>query len=283
MSKEIYPAGNWFVTGELGAGKTMFAVRMIQEYLLAGKRVATNLNLELTQMLPKSSRAVVHRIPDKPLRKHLDEMGDGYDLSQGYDESKFGLLVLDECLTWLNSRSWQDKERAPVLDWFLHARKHGWNIVFLLQSADYCDPQIRDNLLSYHVSCRKMGKYNIPVVGKFLGLKMPKGTLATIYAGYGSNAIQQGRDIYRGKELYTAYDTRQLFETGFEVVGNDLVDMRASYSVLSPWHLVGRYESKKAVVKLPFKWSRWIGYNVVRPLVLVGLFPFYPKQVLECF
>ena len=102
-------------------------------------------------------------MPDKPTRKHFDALGDAYPMKDDkgrdvYDESRFGLIVLDECLTWLNSRGWQDKERQGVLDWFLHARKHGWNIIFLMQSADYCDPQLRETLLTYHVSCRKMGK-----------------------------------------------------------------------------------------------------------------------------
>nr|WP_250114634.1 zonular occludens toxin domain-containing protein [Escherichia coli] len=26
-----------------------------------------------------------------------------------------------------------DKDRQPVIDWFLHARKLGWDIIFLIQ------------------------------------------------------------------------------------------------------------------------------------------------------
>lgn len=239
-------SGCVFVTGELGAGKTMFAVRQIQEYLEAGLPLATNLNLYLEHMLDKDSRATVTRIPDKPTRTHLDELGMSYDIkANGYDESKFGLLVLDECLTWLNSRGWQDKERAKVLDWFLHARKLGWNILFLLQSLKHCDEQIRETLLTYHVHCRKMGKYKLPVIGGILGLKFPKGTLATINAGSGTDAIVQARDIYRGSDLFAAYDTAQRFTSGFELVGDDFIDMRANHTMLSPWHLKGRYPESK--------------------------------------
>jgi len=233
-------AGNIFVTGELGAGKTMWAVKLIREYLKAGRRVVTNLNLNLDNMMPPDSKTNVTRLPDKPIRSHFDQLGDAYAVGQ-YDERKFGLIVLDECLTWLNSRGWQDRERAGVLDWFLHARKHGWNVVFLLQSLDHCDPQLRETLLTYHVSCRKMGKYRVPIVGKLFGLRMPKGTLATITAGYGSNAINHDREMYRGADLYDAYDTRQVFTPGYELVGNVLLDMRASYTMLSAWHLKGRY------------------------------------------
>lgn len=285
-------SGNLFVTGELGSGKTMFAVKLIQEYLRAGRKVATNLDLFLDEMMPQSDRQTVIRLPDKPIRLHFDQLGDSYPMKDEtgkdvYDESKFGLIVLDECLTWLNSRSWQDKERAGVLDWFLHARKHGWNVVFLLQSADFCDPQLRQTLLTYHVSCRKMAKYRIPIIGKAFGLRMPKGTLATILAGYGPDAIVHAREIYRGSDLYQAYKTRQVFQSGFEFVGGDFIDMRAPYTMLSAWHVKGRHETGPQIddsVTL-----REIGLSLanlfirvfLRPAILFILLPFYPLQVLR--
>lgn len=244
-----YGAGNMFVTGELGSGKTMFAVQMIQAYLDAGRRVATNLDIYTDKLMPEKNRTPLFRLPDKPTREHFDQLNDAYpvtvdsrplnndflfdvDKKIGYNEKSFGLIVLDECLTWLNSRGWQDKERAKVLDWFLHARKHGWNVLFLMQSADYCDPQLRETLLTYHVSCRKMGKYKIPIIGKVTGLRMPSGTMATITAGYGTNSIPFAREFYRGKVYYSAYDTAQVFKSGFEFIGRDSVDMRALSTIL---------------------------------------------------
>ena len=45
-------SGNLFVTGELGSGKTMYAVQMIRSYMLAGRPVCTNLNIFLDEMFP---------------------------------------------------------------------------------------------------------------------------------------------------------------------------------------------------------------------------------------
>jgi len=277
-------AGNLFVTGELGSGKTMFAVKLIQEYLRAGRPVATNLDLNLDAMMGPDNRITATRMPDKPTRKHFDDLGDGYDVAAGYDEQKFGLIVLDECLTWLNSRGWQDKERAHVLDWFLHARKHGWNVAFIMQSADYCDPQLRETLLTYHVSCRKMGKYRVPIIGKAFGLRLPKGTLATTTAGYGSNAIAHDRELYRGTELYAAYNTGQVFQSGFELIGDQFVDMRASYTMLSAWHLKGRHdqltqqESQKTISQHSYALLNLFIYEIIRPMVLVMLIPIYGDE-----
>lgn len=282
-------AGNLFITGELGSGKTMYAVKLIQEYLRAGRPVVTNLDLFIDEMMPIESEATAIRLPDKPTRKHFDELGDAYSVKDGYNEQKFGLIVLDECLTWLNSRGWQDKERAGVLDWFLHARKHGWNVAFIMQSADYCDPQLRETLLTYHVSCRKMGKYRIPIIGKAFGMRMPKGTLATITAGYGSNSIAHDRELYRGTDLYAAYNTGQVFTSGFELLGDQFVDMRSSYTMLSAWHLKGRYEipqakqSSQTVKLVASTLANLFSWHVFRPIILVILYPVYPQEVAEAF
>lgn len=282
-------AGNLFITGELGSGKTMYAVKLIQEYLRVGRPVVTNLDLNLDVMMSLDSEATAIRLPDKPTRKHFDELGDAYPVKDGYNEQKFGLIVLDECLTWLNSRGWQDKERSGVLDWFLHARKHGWNVAFIMQSADYCDPQLRETLLTYHISCRKMGKYRVPIIGKVFGLRMPKGTLATVNAGYGTNAINHDRELYRGSDLYAAYNTGQVFTSGFELLGDQFVDMRASYTMLSAWHLRGRYEieqakkNSKTVKQIAWTMANFFSWRFIRPIVLFMLYPIYPQEVIQAF
>ena len=235
---------NWFITGETGNGKTLFAVRMIQQYLQQGRRVATNLDLNLEHMLPHNSKETAYRLPDKPNVRHLQEMGKGYDGGK-YDQKKFGLLVLDECLTWLNSRNWQDKERMQVLQWFLHSRKKRWDIAFILQKAEFCDPQVRDNLLNYHVKTFRLDRMKIPVIGRFLPfIRMPQASLAVIYAGYEKDGVLQDREIYKAKDLWSAYDTEQEFHDQVEYFDDRPVDMRASYSILSPYHLVGRYVTK---------------------------------------
>jgi hypothetical protein len=291
MEINDFAAGNLFITGELGSGKTMYAIKLIQEYMRAGRPVATNLDLFLEHLCPMESKSTAIRMPDKPTRLHFDQLGDAYPMydekgNDIYDETKFGLIVLDECLTWLNSRSWQDKERAGVLDWFLHARKHGWNVLFLMQSADYCDPQLRETLLTYHVSCRKMGKYKVPIIGKPFGLRMPKGTLATINAGYGPDAINHDRELYRGTALYQAYRTRQVFRSGQELINGSFVDMRAPYSFLSAWHLQGRYEQPEQVETAMFneifhQVANLFIWLILRPLILLCLLPIYPKQALN--
>lgn len=293
MMLDDFAQGDLFITGEKGSGKSMFAVMLAREYLLAGRPVVTNLDLYLEHLMPEESRATVTRLPDKPIAQHLKDLGDSYPMTDEkgkeiYDESRFGLIILDECLTWLNSRGWQDKERAQVLDWLLHARKHGWNVAYLLQSAEYCDPQVRDTALTYHVSCKKLAKYRVPFIGKMFGLRLPRASLASIYAGYGPNAVDHSKEIYRGADLYQAYNTRQVFRPGMEMMAGNFYDMRAPYTVLSAWHLKGRYaqpEPEKDSITLPTlsDLANWLSWNVFKPLCCLILAPFYPQEIIDAW
>ncbi|MNO60493.1 Zonular occludens toxin (Zot) [compost metagenome] len=187
--------------------------------------------------MPSDSKATVTRIPDKPRIEDLVALGKGCE-DGGHAESRFGLLVLDECLTWLNSRTWNDKSRLPVLDWFLHARKNRWDIIFLLQNVDACDAQLRDSLCEHFVQCRRLDKLRL-----FKVIKLPRIHHANVYYGTNSTTgMYVERWVYRGTDLFDAYDTEQTFRDGMEFLPVGTVDMRASYTHLSAWHLKGRYQ-----------------------------------------
>lgn len=104
----------FIVTGKLGSGKTLCSVGRIKDYLSQGRLVATNLNIDMCGLADKpASRVTVTRLPDHPTADDLDAIGPG---NTTYDEEKNGLIVLDECGTWLNTREWQDKSRQSLID-----------------------------------------------------------------------------------------------------------------------------------------------------------------------
>ncbi|GEM_PF-2262326 len=225
----------YFVTGKLGSGKSLACVSKIRDYLSDGRRVATNLDLELDQMFTYCKSPAV-RLPDKPRAEDLQALGPGYDSEdpRDYDEKRFGLIVLDECGTWLNSREWNDKERRKLIDWFLHARKHRWDVMFLIQDIESCDAQIVRSLCEHLVVCRRMDRF------KVMGISLPKMHIANVYYGR-STEVRVERWTYKGADLYNTYDTRQVFRDGVDYLDQGPVDMRASYTMLSAWHLKGRY------------------------------------------
>jgi hypothetical protein len=234
----------YFVTGKLGSGKTLCAVGRIQEYLERGCKVATNLDLKLENMLDHKSEATVTRLPDKPRLQDLEMLGRGYEEGE-IDEKKNGLLVLDECLDFLDSRSWRDKERAPVLSWMRHARKLRWDVYFLLQDIESADGQLVRQLCEHIVFCRRTDRV------RFLKLKLPKMHIAAVHYGQSITAPFVERWIYKNANLYDAYDTEQCFTDETEYLNEDWIDMRAPYTLLSPYHLEGRYMEPPKKIKKP--------------------------------
>ena len=235
-----------FVTGKLGQGKTLVAVSKIKERFERGCRVATNCDIFLQHMFHRNARNIdLVRIPDKPSLEDLEAIGTGYDSKQSYDESKNGLLVLDECGTWFNSRNWQDKSRSGVNNWFLHARKLGWDVYLIVQDVSIVDSQARDALTAAIARCKRLDKISIPFITQpikaFTGLQLrpPRVHSARVEDADG---IFLDRWAYRGSDLFFAYDTRQHFRPDYP---------HGVHSVLTPWHIYGRYSK-------PLDWSRFM-------------------------
>ena len=234
----------YIVTGKLGNGKTLVTVGRIRDALYQHRRVATNLDINLVSMVGKKARDInLLRIPDKPTIDDLNAIGKGYD--GDYDESKFGLLVLDECGTWFNSRNWQDKTRKEVNEWFLHARKLGWDVYIIIQDISILDSQARDAIGEMLVVCRRLDNLRVPVIGAvvklFTGynLRLPRIHRAKVtYA----DGLLCDVWVYRGTDLFSCYDTRQAFIQSYP---------HGVHSLLSPWHTHGRYS-------IPLTWSKFM-------------------------
>lgn len=217
------------VEGKLGTGKTKFTVWMAQNALLSGRRVASNVDIK-SEVLTPYKRSKHIRIPDKPTEYDLLAMGHGNP--ESYDEDRNGVLILDELGTWLNSRSFQDKGRAGVIDWLIHARKHGWDVYLIVQDQGMIDKQVREALIEYQCRCMALGKIRIPFIGKILSMfheragYLPKAHSVTARTGYGAGAIVAERWMFKGNDLHAAYDTRQIFTNDYP---------HGSHSVIPPW------------------------------------------------
>jgi hypothetical protein len=217
----------YLIQGKLGTGKSKFAVRVMQQALLAGRKVASNIDVDLGKLVPTRPRAWFYRLPDKPTAEDLASIGSGNPDS--YDEERNGVLVLDELGSWLNARAFADKDRAPVLEWLIHARKHGWDVYFLAQSIQQIDRQVRESLAEYTISCLRLDKVKVPGLG-WLGLTLPRMHLAVTRLGQPPNSITIDRDVFRGDDLHACYDTRQIFSSSYP---------HGAHAVLSAAYLSG--------------------------------------------
>lgn len=251
----------YFTQGELGAGKGIFAAFIASRYYNnpdKNIRVATNYPLD-TYLLGKDSDKEITVIPCSVRVEDLEFLGDGSPPSY---KDNFGCLIIDECSEFLNSRDFKRHDRLKMLDWFRHARKHHWDVYFIVQHPDSLDNQLRDATLENLVILRDLSKIRIPFYTSFkemFGSKEPRrnkrrNTLiphivqARIYykkKGVGDKPV----NFYSimAKDYYNLYDTDFKFVDGIEHLNNKDIDMRVPYTLLP-----GKYLSSPLS-----DWTNW--------------------------
>lgn len=248
---------DYAITGKKRSGKGLFCVGLIRDALLSGKRVVTNMDIWPDQMLPPLSRATIIRLPDCPTVEDMESLGRGYE--GDYDDERNGLIILDEASKYFNARQWGDKARQPLLDWMIHSGKLGWDVYYQMQGLEQIDKQVRSTQVEYHVSVKRTDRWPIPFItpaAKLLGLnvRFPKMHLGTYRHGCDSQALIVDRKFYRARDLWHAYDTRQVF------LDRGHPDAVGLHTVLSPWHTRGRHYAW-----IPPEWQRRvfavIGYD----------------------
>jgi hypothetical protein len=229
---------DYALTGKKGTGKSKNAIRLIKyRYLSHGRKVATNLDINLSVMFGPRSKATYVRIPDKPSSFDLEAAGHGNPDS--YDEDRNGGLFLDELGTWLNARSFADKDRFNVLDFLAHGRKFGWDAHYIMQDVSQVDKQLREAFIEFTVRHVRFDRIRIPVIGMLLSLLfgekfgfLPRFHTAVTRLGFNPQGLVTDRTGFRGDELNACYDTRQVFRLDYP---------HGTHTVLSPWHVEGRY------------------------------------------
>jgi hypothetical protein len=241
----------WCVTGKLGAGKTLVAVSRIQKYLNENRRVATNLDLKLEKIInPWAQKTTVYRLPDIPTIESFKAIGQGYD-GEFQGDHKNGLVVLDECALWLNTRSWNDKSRKALIDYFVHLRKLRWDLILIIQDIEALDKQFRDLYAEQIVYCSRLDRYKIPYIGGLINfmaagrVPMPRVHIGAVYYNLGVGKQSHIENwVYRGNALMDGYNTEQGFNTS---------DSPEFYQYLPPNTVFGRYVTKTQLLKTRLK------------------------------
>lgn len=255
------------VTGKLGNGKSLICVQRIEETILSGRKVATNIDLHLSAMLKPTNRTSnIVRLPDKPTLLDLESIGQGYD-GHSHDESKFGLLVLDELGTWFNSRTWNDKSRQPLIDWFLHARKLRWHVLFIVQNEEIIDKQLRESLFEHIVHCRRLDRMKIPVVTPLTSMlgfpvRFPKVHIGVVQYMLSQSSLIVDRWYSFGERCYPFYDTQQVFSPNYD---------KGAYCLLPPGYYPKPPRTKWNLRNL-MRLTKIQGKRYLRPAIIVSVF-----------
>lgn len=227
------------VTGKKRSGKGLFCAGLIRDALRDGRRVATNMDINLAALVGPWHKGTIIRLPDTPTADDMDALGLGYE-GEGIDEEKNGIIVLDECSKFFNARQWGDKGRQPLLDWLIHSGKLRWHVYYQMQGLEQVDKQLRSTQIEYHIAVKRTDRWPIPGVtalGKLIGLdiRFPKMHLGIFKHGCDRDSLVVDRKFYRAKDLYAAYDTEQRF------LDRDHPAAVGMHTVLSNWHTDGRY------------------------------------------
>jgi hypothetical protein len=205
----------YLVTGKLGSGKSLCAVDRVRDYISRKRRVVTNFWCDLAPISRSNGGPVSHArievIPARPTSLDLARLGRG-----GASEHDAGLLILDECGTFLNARKWNEGDRQGVIDWLLHSRKLGWDVILICQSLVALDKQVREMVCEYLVTCRRMDRVNIPVISWIFPIKFPRVHFATVRYGLGPHDMRAETWVYRGNNLFACYSTEWMSKADCE-------------------------------------------------------------------
>ncbi|EFQ5902194.1 hypothetical protein HZX00_003295 [Salmonella enterica] len=258
-----------WVTGKLGAGKGLYCDFEMQKYYKQGRRVVTNYPVDTCLLDPESS-APVTVLPCHPRAEDFHALGRGCPASE---KERFGAIFLDEAGTWLNSRTYADKTRLSLIDWFIHSRHLGWDVFIIVQNEEMIDKQIALALGEILVVCKRSDRARsvfIKLIGKLLSVSTDKNKKDKPVKGKGLFRHRVIVEIYHERkskrdkpfEKFSFYadwyfgfhDTNFIFDNGFEVLtypnGNvKTVDMRCMYSLLPGKYIKQWYHADDKVVK----------------------------------
>lgn len=237
----------YITQGELGAGKGIFGAYIMSRYYNDGDvniRCAANYPFYTEHLGPASSKFITV-LPCNVRSDDLISLGMG---SPDSYKDKFGVLILDECASFLNSRNYRDSDRYRLIQWLIHARKCHWDVYLLVQHPDMIDSQVRDALIQHLVVIKRLDHIRIPFIStvmellrpKEFGINRAKKSIFPHYVQarfYGKKKLPYEKPhnefTFRARDYYSCYDTDYKFTDGNELIGENFFDMRASYSLIS--------------------------------------------------
>jgi len=206
--------------GQPGTGKSTLATGMILDALRDGRRVVSNFAVDpapaCLRPSSKISNGFVEVLPPRPSFLELKSIGTGWhDKIDHGREDRSGLLVLDEIGGWINSRSWADKDRQNIIDWFLHSRKRGWDIIFIAQHPNLIDKQVREAVVEGYARIRRTDRMSVPLTS----IKLPRMHIAIARYGMEQNAPRLNTWMYRGSTEQKCFASYALFDADNDVIG----------------------------------------------------------------
>lgn len=273
----------YLVSGGVGAGKSLTLTAIMMRAAKEGRRVATNFDLwpeRYFNMNRDHTQIDITRLPDFPDAASLNALGSGVkNPAHKNKESMYGVLVIDECTGMYNTRDWNNKSKAgdirDTISWLQNSRKRSWDVYMIVHHPEIMDKQIRDGFGRNEIRMTRLDGFAIPpkILGIFfiisiaflVWLRSISVTLAVVFglvllfkyraqllpkihiATYFYSGVEVKTERFKGKDYYNVYNTNQELKPQYELNPDGspaYPDAVGMHSLLSPWHLKGRYHVK---------------------------------------
>lgn len=185
-------------SGRPGSGKSLDVLRVIKYYSKRGRHIVCNfrVNLPYVQYIDNTDLTPFNIL-------------DFFNRFERTKRENNYLLVIDECQTIFNSRTWQKNTAMGWIPFMTQHRKYGIEIILIAQDAGMIDKQIRQciELVAEHRRCSRFG-----VFGCILGLVLGDYQVLVRWAGIRGKDGIVGRYSFRGsKKMYALYDSYAIF------------------------------------------------------------------------
>lgn len=200
----------YFFSGTPGSGKSLHCAKMINKWVKGGKNIIANFDINLSFW--KSYKGTIDTYSNDEL--NIDLLLDFADENHKRNEKgqiieKQTLLIIDECQTMFNSRSWNSKGRSRWVIFFTQHRKYGFEVVLISQNKDLVDKQIR-GCFEFNYIHRNVK--NFKLFGWFLSLFFG-GNFFIVVVNWMSNGQKDHVEyLFNMKRFYSLYDSYKIFD-----------------------------------------------------------------------
>lgn len=209
----------YFYSGKPGSGKSLHAAQMIDTWIRKGRNVITNFPINehfWDKCRRKEKYGKVMYASNEDFLKYGVRGLVGYSnhfhklTSDGKMIEKQTLVVLDECQTMFNSRSWNVKGRSDWIVLFSQHRKLGFEFLLISQEKSFIDKQIR---AQFQWDYEHRNLKNFKTFGFFLS-KIFGGNFFVVVVKSMDMGKKDHSDFRGGaKKYYKLYDSYRIFDT----------------------------------------------------------------------
>lgn len=211
----------YFYSGRPGSGKSLHCAKMIDQYHKKGKHVICNFEVNENFWKKKHCKKNKHT-GDFGIIEELNNEQLTIDFlmnfanknhernARGQIKEKQTLLIIDECQTMFNSRSWNQKGRSEWVIFFTQHRKFGYTVILVSQHKDLIDKQIR-HIFQHDYEHRNVK--NFKLFGWFLALLCGGNLFFIPVKSMDTGKKDHTEIMFASKKYYKLYDSYKIFDT----------------------------------------------------------------------